>query len=149
MAAIPLFAVAGYTVTLGNVMAVGATLASMGAVSSQYNANVNAARYNAALAKEEARRESSRRRVEGQRQLSAIRTARAKSGVTMEGTPLLVAAESAAQVEMDVLDAQWAGRNESRLYKNKARAYRDAKPYAVGASLLKGASNMIASGKNQ
>lgn len=145
MAAMSLFTVAGYTVTVGKVIAVGAALASMKASASQYDTQIDASRYNAALAKEEARRESARRHREGQRQVAAIHTARAKSGVTMEGTPLLVAAESAAQVEMDVLNAQWMGDNESRLYKHRAKSYQDAKPYAVGTSLLKGVSSLMAS----
>lgn len=145
MAATALFTVGGQAFTLGNALTVGTTLMSMGATAAQYDAQIAAARYNATLAQQEASQESNRRRQQGARQLAAIRQARAKSGVTFEGSPLLVAAESAAQIELDALNAQMVGRSEKQLHLQRAKGYRSGRTLAVGTSLLKGGGSLLRS----
>lgn len=99
-----------------------------------------AAEYNATVARQEAAAEEARRRRESKRQMGAMRAARAKSGVTAEGTPLLVAAESAEMAEIDALNARWTGESSARLDEARAKSAKRAIPYAVGSSLLSGVS---------
>ena len=126
-------------------LAIGATL--VGSVmqaqgqKKQYEAEARSAEYNAAVTRQEANAEEARRRRESQRQLGAIKAGRAKSGVTMEGTPLLVLEESAELAEIDALSAQWSGQASAKLDEQRARSARKAIPYAVGASLLSGVSS--------
>ena len=132
----------------GGSFAIGQTLTTMGALAgiggavAQSKAGQQAALYNSAQAKMEADVEETRRRREGIAALGRIRAGIAKSGVTTEGTPLMVLAESAAQIELDAQNARWGGEVQSKFYQQQARAARSALPYAVGASLLKAGSQI-------
>ena len=133
---------AGGTFALGQTLTtVGALTGAMGAIQSG-RAQVAANNYNAAQDRMEAAVEESRRRREGKRALGAIRAGISKSGVTTEGTPLMVLAESAADAEIDALNARWQGEASARQYEMRASAARKAIPYAVGASLLTGAGKL-------
>ena len=101
-------------------------------------AQAQAAEYNANLAKMEAKAEEARRRRESSAVMGKMRAGRAKSGVTAEGTPLLVQAESAEMAELDALNARWSGETQSDMYRRKASSARSAIPYTVGATLLGG-----------
>ena len=103
-------------------------------------AQAQAAEYNANLAKMEAKAEEARRRRESSQVMGKMRAGRAKSGVTAEGTPLLVQAESAEMAELDALNARWSGETQSDMYRRKASSARSAIPYTVGATLLGGYS---------
>ena len=103
-------------------------------------AQAQAAEYNANLAKMEAKAEEARRRRESSQVMGKMRAGRAKSGVTAEGTPLLVLAESAEMAELDALNARWSGETQSDMYRRKASSARSAIPYTVGATLLGGYS---------
>lgn len=146
MAATVLFSIGSTAVTLGHVMSVGSTVLSAASAMNQHNAQIGVARYNAAIAQQDAQRESERRSAEGQRQVASIRAARAKSGVAMQGSPLLATIESMGQVELDAMNAQLTGANESRLYRQQARSYKQARTTSVGTSLLRGATNLIKMG---
>lgn len=128
--------------TLGTVAAVGGALTSAAAARQGLEAQASAASFNADLARQEASAEEARRRRASQRRLSSIRTGIAKSGVTTEGTPLLVLAESAEQAEIDALSARFGGANNARLFEQRAKSARKAVPFAVGSSLLTGATNI-------
>lgn len=129
-------------VTLGSVLTVGGALMSAVGAAKSYDAQAQSAQYNANLQRQEASAEEARRRKAADRQMGTIRANRAKSGVTGEGTPLLVLAESAEQAEIDALSARWSGETSANLYEQQAKSARKAKPYAVGSSLLTGAANI-------
>lgn len=99
----------------------------------------NAANYNAAMAEAEARAEETRRRAEGKRALASTRAGIAKSGAAFEGTPLMVLAESAANAEIDALNAQWSGKTQSIAYRAQGQQARTASYFQAGTSLLTGA----------
>lgn len=128
--------------TLGTVAGVGGALASASGARQSLNAQSAAATHNANLARQEASAEEARRRRASSRNLSAIRTGISKSGVTSEGTPLLVLAESAEQAEIDALSARIGGDNSANLFERQAKSARKAIPFAVGSSLLTGAANL-------
>lgn len=106
----------------------------------QLESQQKAALYNAEVKRQEAAAEENRRRRESQAQLGAISAARAKAGITMSGSALTVMQESAELAEIDALNARWQGQTGADLDKMQARSAREAVPYAVGSSLLSGAS---------
>lgn len=120
---------------------VGTVMSAKGAAQSA-DAEYASAMYNSELSKQEAAAEESRRRRESSRQLASIRAGRAKSGVTGEGSPLLVLAESAEQAELDALNARWQGTQSSQLYEMRAKSAAKSKKYAVGSELLSGVSQV-------
>jgi hypothetical protein len=119
---------------------IGSTLFSAMGQAKAANAQAQAAEYNASLAKMEASAEEARRRRESSKVMGKMRAGRAKSGVTTEGTPLMVLSESAEMAELDALNARWSGETQSEAYKRKASSARSAIPYTVGATLLGGYS---------
>lgn len=114
---------------------IGSGLSILGSIG-QSNAIAQAAEYNAAIARAEGAAEEARLRREARRTMGSIRSGIGKSGVTTEGTPLLVLAESAQLAELDALTARWNGENQANLYQSKARAAKAAIPFNVGSSLL-------------
>ena len=83
---------------------------------------------------------------------AAQRTAYAKAGVQMEGTPLIVAGETQRQADIDELAIRYAGSIElsnvlaeqakqeqaAKLYQMQAKNYSTAGTLGAGASLLSG-----------
>lgn len=136
----------------GGVFSLGATMTTMGTVLgigsaiSSYNANKGSNTYNAAMAKLEGAAAAKKDREDTSRRMGAIRAARSKSGVTGEGTPLLVAEETAIAGELDALDREWSARSEATLYDYRTRSERARLPYAIGSSLLTGAGRLGALG---
>lgn len=112
--------------------------------------------YNAKLAENQAAqvdmeaRESVRRRREQNRRFMAMqRTAYAKSGVTIEGTPLEVMAETAGILELEALDASRQASQQSMALRGQAAYDRRvgstqarAAYIGAGASLLSGVAGM-------
>lgn len=118
---------------------VAGTVGAVGALQAGAAAQA-AANYNAATAEANARAEEARRRTEGKRAIGSIRAGVAKSGASFEGTPLLVLAESAANSEIDALNALWSGNIKADMYRREGRQARTASYYQAGTSLLQGAS---------
>ena len=117
----------------------------------QYKASAAAADYNARASEMEGEAEARRIRTQSGKTLGKMRSTISKSGVTMQGSPVLAMAESAEMGELDAATALWSATNESTLYRGKAaserRAARTAKkalPFAIGSSLLTGAGNYAA-----
>ena len=117
---------------------IGSTLFSAMGAAKAGQAQVQAAEYNASVSTMEANAEEARRRRESNKTMGKMRAGRAKSGVTAEGSPLMVMAESAEMAELDALNARWSGQTQSDVYKRQASSTRGAIPYTVGASLLGG-----------
>lgn len=123
---------------------------------SQGNAQSNMAKYNAAVSEREARQakeaakfEESRNRQAAESLLSSQRAAYAKGGVTSEGSPLLVQAETAEEAEIDALALRYSGsvaearaKSQAALDRMQGKAAKTAGYLGAGTSLLKGASKI-------
>lgn len=142
MTGVELFTLGTTAITLGDVLTVGSFLTGAFGSSQTYNAEAAAAEYNARIARIEAQAEEDRIRRQASRELGAIRANIGKSGVTGEGTPLLVLAESAELAELDAQNVRYMGEHGARLYEQRARSARKAIPYSIGASLLSGAGSL-------
>lgn len=117
---------------------VASTLVSAAGASQAAQAQADAAEYNASVTRMKAEADEARQRREADRKMGSIRSGISKSGVTTEGTPLLVLAESAELAELDAQNIRWTGETSAQLYEAEAEGARDSIPYSVGASLLSG-----------
>ena len=114
---------------------------------SQYNAAV--ARQDAEAAREAAAYEELRHKDETGRLRGRMLALYGKSGVTMEGSPLEVMAESAAQAELDTLAIRRAGATAASRHEAQAqldvirgRSARRAGYYGAGTTLLSSAGQI-------
>lgn len=107
----------------------------------------NAGEYNAAAARTEGVVEENRRRAAGKKQISQVRTGVAKSGVTFEGTPITVLTESAANNEIDALNARWTGEERAKMEQYKGYSALRASQLKATAILTKGTADFFASGE--
>lgn len=129
--------------TVGSVLgAVGTGLSVVGAIQGG-KADASANQFNADAARREAASREAAQRTAAQRQLGSIRAGVSKSGATMEGTPLMVLSESAANAEIDALNTRYSGEREGALYDSRARNARTAGYMRAGTSLLTGASRYL------
>ena len=149
----PLMLLAMGSSVLGGVVAAQGAKAAGAGQEQQARAEAEAADYNAQVTRQEAAAEEARRRRESSRQLAQIRSGRAKSGVTMEGTPLMVLEESAELAEIDALSARWSGQASAGLDERRAASARASIPYIkqatrynVGSSLLSGITSAASIG---
>ena len=115
--------------------------------------------YNAAVAErdaEEARKiaeyEAEQTRKEGQKLLSAQQARYASSGVTFEGSPLLLMEETAKEIELDALMTERTGEvtaqkytTEAALSRMKGSSANTAGYYGAGSTLLTGAGQAASS----
>jgi hypothetical protein len=130
----------------GGSFALGTTLGTIGTAVSAVSAlsagraESGAAQFNADAARQEAASREAAQRAQAQRQLGSIRAGVAKSGARMEGTPLAVLSESAANAEIDALNTRYSGQREGALYDSRARNARTAGYMRAGTSLLTGAA---------
>ena len=130
---------AGTAATVGTVASVvGTGLAVAGAIQGG-KAESQAAQFNADSARMEAQARETAQRTAAQRQLGSIRAGVSKSGATMEGTPLAVLSESAANAEIDALNTRYSGQREAALYEARGKNARTAGYMRAGTSLLSSA----------
>lgn len=137
-------------------MAIGTGMSAYGQVqqgrsqstAAEYNAKL--ARRNAKSAKKNAEYEAGQKRKETKRLLGKQRVLYGKAGVTMEGSPLDVLQETAAQGEMDALmiERGYAQRTASylsqvKLAQMRARGYRQQGYYGAGSTLLTGGGKVV------
>lgn len=140
----------GAEIALG-VMAVSA-IAAAGAATMSTMASNAAAEQNASLAYENAQMaenaaaERARRiRREGARAVSAVYAGAGKSGLTIEGSPLDVAADNAANAELAALDAEYEGTTTARRLRIQGAQFNASKqdPWmAGGLTLLAGGAKV-------
>jgi hypothetical protein len=138
------WAAAGYVVA-----AIGTAASAYGQVQQGQNQSAWAS-YNAKMAERDARTAeqnakyaAAQKRKETKRMLGRQRALYGKAGVTMEGSPLIVQQETAAEGEMDALmiergysiEAQRL-RAEKELYKVQGAAARKAGYWGAGTTLL-------------
>jgi len=125
--------------TVGSIAsAVGTGISVIGAIQGG-KAESQAAQFNADSARAEAQARETAQRTAAQRQLGSIRAGVSKSGATMEGTPLAVLSESAANAEIDALNTRYSGQREASLYEARGRNARTAGYMRAGTSLLSSA----------
>lgn len=115
--------------------------------------NAEIARDNADQAILKAQDDARRLRLNGAKVLGDMRAAYGASGVTMEGSPLEVMKQSAANVELDALNALYMGEEKARAFRNEARMseYRGdfastAGKFGAASSLLSSAAQMAKAG---
>lgn len=155
-----LFTVGTTEVTLGAV-ATGASIAgtalSAASAVKQGNAQKSMMDYNARvaerqgqMARQAADLEEARQRNRTDKLLSSQRAAVAASGLDLEGSPLLVMEESAAQSELDALLIRHSGsvaeaqaNSQAAADRMSGRAAKMQGYYSAGASLLSGASSVV------
>ena len=129
--------------TVGSVLStVGTVVGAVGAIQGG-RAEARSAQFNADSARQEAASREAAQRTAAQRQLGSIRAGVSKSGATMEGTPLAVLSESAANAEIDALNTRYSGQREAALYESRGRNARTAGYLRAGTSLLTGASRYL------
>jgi hypothetical protein len=142
MAFIPA-AIAAIPSWVGTAAAIGGTLMQAGAARSAGQASEASANFNAESAKIEAQSRENAQRVEAARNQGRIRANIGKSGVTSEGTPLMVLAESAANAEIDALNTNYTGQRQAAVYKAGGINARRAGNVQAGTSLLSGATKIF------
>lgn len=129
------------------ISAIGAIRAGQAqAAAANYNAQV--AERNAFISRDQAAADEQRQRIQARRKLGAMRAAYGASGISLEGSPLDVLEDSAAEAELDALTIRYKGEIGAMGYEAEAGAQRaraqNAKTesyYNAGAALLTGASN--------
>lgn len=120
------------------------------AAASEYNAEV--AEQNAVAAKQKAAYEEEAHRQNLKKIMSSQRALYGASGVDIEGSPLLVMEDTAAQGELDALAIRYGGdvaaaqqRSAANLYRMQGRNAKMSGFWNAGSSLLSGASKYYAS----
>ena len=116
----------------------GSIVGAVGAIQGG-NAENSAAQFNAQSARMEAESRENAQRAQAKQQLGSIRAGVSKSGATMEGTPLAVLSESAANAEIDALNTRYSGQREAALYESRGRNAKTAGYMRAGTSLLSSA----------
>ena len=116
-----------------------------------YDFNANIAEQNARQSELIGAQEERHQRIMGRKALGQMRSAYGASGVTMEGSPMEVLAESAANAELDALNVAYARKSQAVNFRNEARAGRFAGSQAqiagrigAAASLMSGAEKAYA-----
>lgn len=118
-----------------------------GQAAAQYNYQTN--QYNAQIAIQQAKDEEAKLRVSARKTIGAARANYGASGVQMEGSPLDVLEESAANAEMDALSVRHRGELKAWSYKANAglnllegESAKAASQIGVTSALLGGAANV-------
>lgn len=137
-----LFGTAGAFALAPTLATIGTGLSIVGAIKAGQASN-QAATYNADTARAEAQVEENRRRAEASRQMGTLRASIAKSGATSEGTPLLAITESAANAEIDALNAQWSGGRQAQAMLMRGKAAQTESYFRAGTSLMSGLSRVV------
>lgn len=144
-------------ITIGTALVVGGAGMSMMSQLSAGSAAKGWGAYNAAVAREDARAiqeateyEAGKMTREGERIKGAQRTAFAKGGVSIEGTPGAVMEETAREINLDIAAIRHKGRTaaskmESQAYIDeiKGKQAETASYWGAGSTLLSGAGSAM------
>lgn len=123
---------------IGTTLAVGGSVMSAKGQLAQGEADLKTANFNAKLEEIGGLQKSSLIRRRARRHKASQRVAIAKAGVTVEGSPMDALAASAAESEVDAVNAiKEANLNAIMLRRGGRTAAKNAK-YGAGASLLSG-----------
>ncbi len=152
-------AVVPFLSVISTVATVAGALMSAKGSSEQASASSNVANYNAAVAtrdaaaaRDQAARDADLQRRQAAKQIGAARAAYGASGVTLEGTPLDVLEESAANAKIDELNVLYKGEMRAMGFDSTAAldtyrgqtALREGE-YRSASSLLTGAGTLASS----
>ena len=137
-----LFGTAGSFALAPTLMTLGTGMGVMGAMQAG-RAGQQAAAFNMESARMEGAAKEAAQRRESSRQLGSIRAGISKSGARMEGTPLMVLAESAANAEIDALTTRFSTGRQMELERMRGTQARRAAYWSAGTSLLTGASRIF------
>lgn len=119
----------------------GSVLGAKGSVEDA-EAEAKATEYNSALQLRESRIEEARRRRIARRELSSQRVAFAKSGVLLEGSPLELLADNAAEFERDSIEVGISARSTAELDRKRAKNIQKQGRRAATAQLIGGVTQL-------
>lgn len=135
-------------------MGVGSAVSAIGAIregnaaADAANYNANAAAQNALYARQQAAEEEQQVRIMGRKTMGSMRAAYGASGVTMEGSPMDVLAESAAAMERDALNVRRAGERRAQGFEAESSMERRKAGYAKTQGYLGAAGSLLSGGGN-
>lgn len=120
------------------------------AQASAMKANAKVQEQNAHQAELEAHERIRRTRRQNKKALARQRQAYADAGVLEEGTPLTVAADTSAMMELEAQDQLYSGQRQAGAFRTQAKynrmgaaSVKAAAPYQLAGTLLSGTSNII------
>lgn len=132
---------------LSTAFSVVGAISSANSEAAAYKYNAKIAERNAVISRQQAAADVDRQRRIADKAIGGIKASYAASGVTMEGTPLDIVEESAAQAKLDELNIKYNGELQAMGFENSAALDRarasNAKTsgyMAAGSSLLLGAN---------
>lgn len=128
---------------MSGLLGFGGTVMQAAALNMQGQAAAETAKFNAATQRMQGAAAERQSRTESGRQIRSIRARIAKSGVTFEGTPTMVLAESAANAEIDALNARWTTQRQAAITEFEGRAAQQAGRLQAGAALITGAARLL------
>lgn len=126
---------------MAGLLSAGAYVAQAAAYNAQGQAAAEASKFNAETQRMQGASAEVASRSQASRQIRSIRAGISKSGVTFEGTPTMVLADSAANAEIDALNARWNAARKSSITEFEGRAAQQTARLQAGASLLQGAAS--------
>lgn len=130
----------------GTAMSAIGQLKQAGAQSAAGEYNAKIAEQQAGLARQQSVEEERKFRIQSQKQLGSMRAGYGASGVTLEGSPLDVLAESAKTAEFDALTIRQGGKVKEQQYMAEARLQRKAGQSAFSGALIGAAGSLLAQG---
>lgn len=111
----------------------------------QAEAAAQAAEFNRAKALQDASAEEARIRREARKELGRRALGAAKAGVLLEGTPLDLLAQTAAEFELEAVNARVAGANTANLERRRAKNLRKQGRSAAISELIGGTTSAVSS----
>jgi hypothetical protein len=126
----------------GSVIGLGTIFSAFGAAQEDEAAH-DAAIYNARAATMEAEDQARNVRLQGSHRAAYNITKIAKSGVRMEGSPLLTMAQNAYDVDAQAQAYRRTGQAQNQLYRSAAQGATAATPWRVTTALLGGAGSYL------
>ena len=120
----------------------GSLFNAMGAIREGAQAD-KTAEFNADQVREAANIKAEQIKEESRRILATQRARYGASGVTMEGSPLLVQLESARNAKLDEMMVRYSGEKQARIMDWEGKQAKTASYWKAGNSILTGASGMM------
>jgi alkanesulfonate monooxygenase SsuD/methylene tetrahydromethanopterin reductase-like flavin-dependent oxidoreductase (luciferase family) len=128
---------------LGIAVSVLGALSSASAERRAANFNAAAAERDAAVARQNAAADAQAQSREARRRIGAARAAYGAAGVALEGSPLDVLEQSAAEAEMDKLNILYKGELQAMGYDDSAALSRSRAKDATTAGLFRAGSTVL------
>jgi hypothetical protein len=113
-----------------------------------YEFNANQADQNARQAELIAAQEERQTRIIGKKAIGSMVAAYGASGVSLEGSPMDVLAESLAQTELDALNVRYSGQSKAINLRNEARINRYQGSQAKASGYYGAAATLMSSYAN-